>query len=202
MVAFAHIMSKMSMSEAGRLGGLKTQQRRVNRYELNPKLCAFCKSKLPYKKRHNKYCDQSCAASRNNLGVVRNKRRKYDKPCLHCGNITKLKYCSQRCHIDHKWSVTKSEIEKSGVMPSKEIAKKYLSEVRGSKCEICGITEWCKKSLMLILDHIDGNSYNWSLINLRLLCSNCDSQTPTYKGRNAGNGRHVRRMRYQQGKSY
>ena len=46
-------MSKMSMSEAGRLGGLKTQQRRVNQYKLNPNLCAFCKSKLSYKKRHN-----------------------------------------------------------------------------------------------------------------------------------------------------
>ena len=37
--------------------------------------------------------------------------------------------------------------------------------------------------------------------NLRLVCPNCDSQLPTYKNRNKGNGRHSRRVRYSKGKS-
>ena len=52
------------------------------------------------------------------------------------------------------------------------------------------------------LDHIDGNRTNHKLENLRMLCPNCHSQTSTYKGRNKGNGRHSRKVRYQEGKSY
>ena len=54
----------------------------------------------------------------------------------------------------------------------------------------------------MILDHIDGNADNNNLINLRLVCSNCDSQLPTYKGRNKGNGRFKRRERYANNQSY
>jgi hypothetical protein len=46
----------------------------------------------------------------------------------------------------------------------------------------------------LILDHIDGNSTNWSVANLRLVCGNCDMQLPTYKGRNKGSGREWRKL--------
>ena len=54
----------------------------------------------------------------------------------------------------------------------------------------------------LVLDHMDGNSENNSLDNFRLVCGNCDMLLPTYKGKNAGNGRYSRRQRYAQGKSY
>jgi hypothetical protein len=53
-----------------------------------------------------------------------------------------------------------------------------------------------------ILDHIDGNSSNNDITNLRLVCSNCDSQLPTYKSKNKGNGRHYRRERYKNNQSY
>lgn len=56
--------------------------------------------------------------------------------------------------------------------------------------------------LTLILDHIDGNPENNRRDNLRLICPNCDSQLPTYKSRNRGNGRAFRRQRYADGKSY
>lgn len=53
-----------------------------------------------------------------------------------------------------------------------------------------------------MLDHIDGDSTNNRRDNLRLVCPNCDSQLPTYKNRNHGKGRHARRVRYANGKSY
>ena len=52
------------------------------------------------------------------------------------------------------------------------------------------------------LEHIDGNSNNNELSNLKLLCPNCHSLTPTYKGANRGNGRYERKERYKKGKSY
>jgi hypothetical protein len=52
------------------------------------------------------------------------------------------------------------------------------------------------------MDHIDGNSENNHLSNLRLVCGNCDMLLPTYKSKNKGNGRAYRRERYANGKSY
>lgn len=36
---------------------------------------------------------------------------------------------------------------------------------------------------------IDGNSDNGKVVNLRLICRNCDGLLPTFAARNKGNGR-------------
>ena len=52
------------------------------------------------------------------------------------------------------------------------------------ECEGCGNKgEWLDKPLPLILDHINGVNNDNRLENLRFMCSNCDSQLPTYKNR-------------------
>lgn len=58
--------------------------------------------------------------------------------------------------------------------------KKVLNEQNGV-CLHCGISEWQGKPLTLELDHIDGNNQNNGRENLRILCPNCHSQTPTWK---------------------
>lgn len=53
-----------------------------------------------------------------------------------------------------------------------------------NKCAICGLTPlWQNKKLVLILDHINGANNDHRLENLRLLCPNCNSQTPTFSGK-------------------
>lgn len=53
-------------------------------------------------------------------------------------------------------------------------------------CGICALNdEWNGKPLVLVLDHINGDSTDYRLSNLRLLCPNCNSQTETFSGRNA-----------------
>ncbi|TXH11815.1 MAG: endonuclease [Spirochaetes bacterium] len=80
--------------------------------------------------------------------------------------------------------------------------RKYLLETREHRCAICLRVEWQGQKIPLVMDHEDGNSQNWSLPNLRLICGNCDMQLPTFKNKNRGKGRGYRRERYRTGKTY
>jgi len=68
----------------------------------------------------------------------------------------------------------------------RRILEENLVEYR---CDCCGIgPEWNGKPMPLILDHINGKNNDNRLENLRFVCSNCDSQLPTYKSKNMKNG--------------
>jgi len=119
--------------------------------------------------------------------------------CKHCGGKSARKsyiYCSNLCQQDYELYRRIA----SGNFAART-AKRYLIKTEGC-CKICGLKDWNDKDLVLILDHIDGNSENNNLDNLRLVCPNCDSQLPTFKNRNKGHGRHSRRQRYADNKSY
>lgn len=54
-----------------------------------------------------------------------------------------------------------------------------------NKCQICNIDPyWNGQKLVLRLDHINGINNDNRLENLRVVCPNCDSQLPTFCGRN------------------
>ena len=48
-------------------------------------------------------------------------------------------------------------------------------------CSECNISTWRNKKLPLELDHINGINNDHRLENLRFLCANCHSITPTWK---------------------
>jgi hypothetical protein len=58
-------------------------------------------------------------------------------------------------------------------------------------CVVCSIREWLGAPLSLHLDHKNGNPTDNRLENLRFLCPNCHSQTPTYCGKNIGRNQHA-----------
>jgi hypothetical protein len=54
-----------------------------------------------------------------------------------------------------------------------------------NECYACGIGPmWNGNRLVMVLDHINGVNDDYRIENLRLLCPNCDSQQPTFAGRN------------------
>lgn len=65
--------------------------------------------------------------------------------------------------------------------------KYAIVNLRGNKCESCGLSLWLEKELSLQVHHIDGNSSNNLIENLQLLCPNCHSLTDSFCGkRNSG----------------
>jgi len=70
----------------------------------------------------------------------------------------------------------------NAIINSCTLKKRLLNEgVFIAQCFSCKRTTWLNKKIPLELDHIDGNSSNNILSNLRLLCPNCHSLTPTYR---------------------
>lgn len=66
----------------------------------------------------------------------------------------------------------------------------WLLVEREHKCEKCLNEKWFEEPIVLEVDHVDGNRKNNSRENLKLLCPNCHSQTPNWRGRNINSGKN------------
>jgi len=61
----------------------------------------------------------------------------------------------------------------------------YNEGLKERKCELCGQDEnWNGKQMSLILDHINGINNDNRIINLRIVCPNCNATLPTHCGKN------------------
>jgi|688.fasta_scaffold06007_2 hypothetical protein len=170
--------------------------------------CIKCQSETI----NEKFCGLSCAASYNNQmypkrkkGVVYPKDKpglflKIKRDPINCKTCEKLfipsssnkTYCSIDCHNNYYYHYV--EKSRTFLQPGcsgggcNAAIRKYLVKKHGNKCMICDQSgdNWNGKPMTLIVDHVDGDAYNYSVNNMRLVCPNCDSQLSTYKGRNKG----------------
>jgi hypothetical protein len=134
--------------------------------------------------------------------------------CTRCGGETAritYKYCGNVCQQEYqyqvyikKWKIGEVKgLQSTGIVTNR--IKRYLREKYENKCCLCGWAEVNPKTgkVPLVADHIDGNWRNNVEDNLRLICPNCDSLSPTYAALNKGNGRknRVASKRSQESKS-
>jgi hypothetical protein len=192
----------MNLKEAGLLGSakaLKINQKnylqRISDYNKNPKKCLYCKKILTYEQRKNSFCSHSCSQTVHNIGIRRHGND--PKKCRFCNKDFRHSgyYCSLKCHFNYDLSIWVKRVESLGYFEGFKgndsgggVAKpkKYVLLKQNGKCAICGINEWQGKPVPFVLDHIDGDSTNWAIKNIRVICRNCDGQLPTYCGRNRG----------------
>ena len=154
--------------------------------------CIVCDTVI--KNKNKKFCSKECYKIHS--------KPEFDN-CIQCNTILfgnkRKRFCNQTCFADYNRNI---KIENNTACFYS--IKVHLIKTYGEKCSECG---WDKKNeytnkVPIEMDHIDGNSENNNLINLRLLCPNCHSLTKTYKGANKGNGRFSRIKRYHNDKSY
>lgn len=127
--------------------------------------------------------------------------------CEHCSTPTNNPmFCSRSCRQKvlntrrpkkqkrSKVSIFDQNIQRfeSGLICTRPTLRRHLSRTRGYQCAVCALSVWNDKDITLIVDHVDGNAGDNSPSNLQLLCPNCNSQSPTFGGRNKGYGRKSR----------
>jgi hypothetical protein len=160
--------------------------------------CLNCDFIFPStRKGEKKFCSSKCSATHNNkLRGLKNKTHEYK--CLSCKNKIKPygKFCNNMCQSKFRQKEAFEKIKNGDNGLYEKQYKKFLINEYGEKCMDCG---WCEvnkytSKVPIQLEHIDGNSDNNSLDNLKLLCPNCHSLTSTYGALNKGNGRTKRKI--------
>lgn len=162
--------------------------------------CAVIFQVKPYDPK--KYCSRACAATVNNRVFV---KRSVLKNCQNCNkklNSSAKKYCNSLCQSLYQYSDYIKRWKLGLVSGNNGITtrilsphiKRYLREKYGEKCSVCG---WGEKhpltgKVPVEVDHVDGNADNNREENLRLICPNCHSLTPSFRNLNKGKGRSWR----------
>jgi 5-methylcytosine-specific restriction endonuclease McrA len=102
------------------------------------------------------------------------------------GNYDNMKRKLQKLNIDtshwtgQAWSKDQQLKDWSAYTNIKH-ARKWLKEACGHSCQECGLKQWQGQQIKLEVDHIDGDRSNNAKSNLKVLCPNCHSLTPTWR---------------------
>lgn len=144
--------------------------------------CCYCKREISNKgslKAHEQCCAQNPNRKKHKRGVGAG---------IQPGNVPWNKGHRNSTRSDYwknKFPLDKIFVENSTYSRHSLKARILEENLIKYECEFCKIGPiWCGKSMPLLLDHKNGINNDNRLENLRFVCSNCDTQLPTYKARN------------------
>ena len=136
------------------------------------------------------------------------KRERKEKQCKHCSKLipNMNTYCDNNCQQlyqkekyikEWKSGLQKGYRSEKTYMLSRHV-QSYLRDRCGNKCETCG---WSQKNqytnqVPLEIDHIDGDASNCVEANLRMICPNCHSLTPTFRNTGGRKSKRARQLFY------
>lgn len=188
------ILFRSADSIRNKLSELNCAYRANQKQVVNCLECGINISKT--KSSNQRFCSNKCSITYYNKNKI-SLNPETKNQCLQCGKViaSTNKFCSNLCQGVHRMYETFEKIENGDISFGEQTYKKYLIHKYGEKCMECG---WAEKNAItdkvpIQLEHIDGNSENNSLNNIKLLCPNCHSLTPTFGALNKGNGRKKRR---------
>lgn len=163
------------------------------------KYCIVCGKKL--EGHQTKYCSKSCHNRNNYL------TKGEEIICKECGKIfksknNKRKFCSNECCTKYqkneylkKWNNGELALNPNSKLPLR--IRLFLFEKTHYKCEECGYEGYNKvtNNTILQIHHIDGNSGNNTIENLKVLCPNCHAMTENYMALNKGHSARDKRYK-------
>ena len=182
---------------------------------LNPKYCSVkcslskgrdrsCKSKKRVTikclrcgkdTKKSKHCSWKCR--KNPPKYITCAFRDCKKECL-VGKWKRKRYCDNKClqgemhcrYIESWLEGNKCGYNGKTIQLSPHV-RRWLRENRGSACSECSWDEHHPSdgNILTEIDHIDGDAKNNTPDNLRILCPNCHSMTPTFRARNKNSKR-------------
>ena len=89
------------------------------------------------------------------------------------------------CYRFKQYSLEEILVENSPLKNINNLRKRLINNgIKNNTCEVCGISG---NEVSLELHHINGISTDNRIENLQILCPNCHSKTPNYRGKNINN---------------
>ena len=132
-----------------------------------------------------RFCSEFCA---RNFVSTQNRKEKNKKISLKLYGHKVSQEARERAGRHSSQTKLRQLLEADFDSLTVESKKKRVIVEQDKACSRCGIKEWMGTPLTLQVDHADGDTQNNQRENLRGLCPNCHSQTPTYCGKGRGRG--------------